>query len=69
MISSYERGHKIYFKNNRWVYMKKPCIRCGNFPTKEGFDFCLGHIQGVEAACCGHGIEDAWFIFERRSKS
>lgn len=65
MITSYSRGHKIIFKNNKWVYLdngksiddKRPCKKCGCYPTDEGYDACLGHIPGVKSACCGHGIE------------
>ena len=36
----------------------RPCPRCGNKPTVEGHDACMGKLPGVEAACCGHGISD-----------
>lgn len=32
-----------------------PCRRCGERPTLEGHDACLGEITGSVAACCGHG--------------
>ena len=38
----------------------RPCIKCGEMPTKEGYDACLGHLEGVEFACCGHGIEKGY---------
>lgn len=67
MVYSYSRGHKIYYKDGQWFYLsddtlieqEKPCIRCGKMPTKEGHDACLGHIDGVKAACCGHGITES----------
>ena len=71
MITSYKRGHKITFINNRWVYMdnktittkiERPCIRCERMPTKEGYDACLGKIEGVISACCGHGVEKGYII-------
>ena len=70
MITSGLRGHKIYFKNGQWFYLEdntpitkeKPCIRCGKMPTKEGYDACLGHINGVESACCGHGMTEPIMI-------
>jgi hypothetical protein len=66
MITSYSRGHEIYFKNNKWLYLdndesaenERPCKRCGRMPTAEGYDACLGHIKGAISACCGHGITD-----------
>lgn len=36
----------------------RPCIRCGNPPTPEGYDACLGHLEGVKSACCGHGVSE-----------
>ncbi|MGB9937302.1 MAG: hypothetical protein ACPK7O_06240 [Methanobacterium sp.] len=36
---------------------ERPCIKCGKYPTREGYDACLGELPGVEFACCGHGKE------------
>jgi hypothetical protein len=66
MITSYQRGHKIYFQNGAWFYLdnnesvtiERSCKRCGKTPTEEGHDACLGHINGVKFACCGHGITE-----------
>lgn len=33
-------------------------------PTKEGYDACLGRLPGVVAACCGHGVDDGYILFE-----
>jgi len=74
VATSFDRGHEIYFnvKKNRWyfvdndtpiLYNKRECKFCGKKPTKEGYDACLGHIEGAMAACCGHGVEtgdDFW---------
>ena len=38
------------------------CPMCNKKQTKEGYDACLGFIQGVEYICCGHGIEDQFYI-------
>lgn len=32
------------------------CVRCDRSPTPEGYDACLGHLPGVDTACCGHGV-------------
>ena len=40
-----------------------PCTRCGEPPTKEGYDKCLGHLPGVTAGCCGHGVEPGYIQF------
>lgn len=63
-MKSYSRGHRIIFTNNNWVWEdnkesiknEKSCKKCNKMPTKEGYDACLGKIEGVTSACCGHGI-------------
>lgn len=64
MITSWKRGHKIVWHDGDWYYAdsellstdERPCVRCNKMPTPEGHDACLGHIQGVKSACCGHGV-------------
>ena len=64
VASSYSRGHKLIFKN-KWIFedgeeiYERPCVRCGNLPI-EGYDSCLGFIEGVKSACCGHGVEEGF---------
>ena len=62
---SYERGWPIQAENGKdWIYSdtrlpvdgKRKCVRCDKKPTKEGYDACLGYIEGVTSACCGHGV-------------
>ncbi len=73
MITSYDRGHEIYLKDNGlWYYVdndlimtiNRPCKRCGKPPTKEGYDACLGHIKDASSCCCGHGVEEPYIISE-----
>ena len=72
MIKSYSRGHEIYYDGKIWRYTDnketvnnmRPCKRCGRIPTKEGYDACLGHIEGVKSACCGHGVEEPYVVYE-----
>ena len=72
MIKAYSRGHEIYYDGKDWRYLDdnqiyddlRPCKRCGRKPTAEGYDACLGHIDGVISACCGHGVEDPYFVKE-----
>ena len=76
---SYIRGHLITWDNLRqeWVYMDNkssvnvahPCKRCSEMPTKEGHDACLGHIDGVISACCGHGVSEPIMIMESANVS
>lgn len=72
MITSYSRGHEIYYDGTNWCYTdnneivnnERPCARCGRIPTQEGFDACLGRLEGVKSACCGHGVEKAYIVKE-----
>ena len=66
-VTSQSRGHKIYYDGKAWRYSDngnllqneaRACIRCGKHPTKEGFDACVGYIEGVDSVCCGHGVSD-----------
>lgn len=67
---SYDRGHKIIWLLDKeiWIYEdtkkqisgRRPCIRCGKSPTKEGHDACLGKLESVKNACCGHGVEKGY---------
>lgn len=55
-----------------WVYSdtrepvgagdSRPCPKCGRLPNPDGTDPCLGHLPGMRAACCGHGVEAPWVI-------
>lgn len=70
MITSHHRGHPIEYKNNNWMYIdngevisnNRPCVRCGKLPTVEGYDACLGHVEGAISACCGHGVEGRYIM-------
>ncbi len=70
MSTSYSRGWKICFDGKLWRYCdnkkplddNKPCKRCGKEPTKEGYDACIGYIDGAISACCGHGISKKFVI-------
>jgi hypothetical protein len=70
-VRSYSRGHEIIFKNNEWVYAdtlksikkERPCKKCGERPTKEGFDACIGNLgKDIISACCGHGVEKSYVL-------
>ena len=66
--TAYSRGHKIFYLHTRWVYedtrkeldIFRPCKRCGKYPTSEGHDACLGKLENVNNACCGHGVENSY---------
>lgn len=72
MVTSYCRGWEIYYDGFTWRYKdnnktieeeKRPCKRCGKLPTVEGYDACLGKIEGAISACCGHGVEEPFIIW------
>jgi len=74
VASTYIFGHKAIWneKTQRYhwadtgeavTYDSRPCFYCGMYPTKEGFDPCLGLLSGVIAACCGHGVMDGYIIY------
>ena len=75
MITSHSRGNLIIYRNNRREYEdgialsqeERPCARCGRMPTKEGYDACLGYIEGATSACCGHGIEEGYVVYEDKN--
>lgn len=70
------RGHKIVWKEKGWFYAdtnepaddSRPCIYCGRYPTEEGFDACLGKIEGCIAACCGHGDPSRAYVLKEGEK-
>lgn len=71
MVKSYSRGWEIYYDGENWRYIdtdeiknnNRPCKKCGCLPTKEGYDACLGHIEGAISACCGHGVEKKYIKY------
>lgn len=43
---------------------ERPCVACGLPPTPEGYDACLGFVEGASSACCGHGVEEPYGVVE-----
>ena len=73
MTKSYLRGHEIVYIDAKWFYLdtftptvdnERPCGYCGKGNTEEGHDGCLGTLEGVMNACCGHGNDKAYVQFE-----
>jgi hypothetical protein len=70
MVTGFARGWPIEYTGIEWVYMDtrkpiddaRPCKRCGCAPTPEGYDACLGKLEGVSSACCGHGVTDSILV-------
>ncbi len=76
MAESYSRGHKIICTDGKtWKYVdtgepvssERPCARCGRKPI-NGEDACLGHIEGVISACCGHGMSNPIIVYKEDVK-
>lgn len=71
MITTFSRGHKIYYDGKVWRYMdngevdndKRLCLKCNLSPTPEGYDPCLGYVKGATSACCGHGVEEPYIVY------
>jgi len=71
-ITAYQRGHLITYWKGKWVYAddktpankERPCKFCGEMPTKKGYDPCLGYIPGVKSACCGHGVDEGFIMYD-----
>lgn len=72
MITSIWRGHEIVCVNDIWIYSdndlkvskdpNRKCGYCGKSNTKEGHDGCLGILESVMNACCGHGIVNNAYV-------
>jgi hypothetical protein len=76
MQRSHDKGWQIEWNGTDWVFSdtkkisdgKRPCKRCGRSPTPEGHDACLGIITGAVSACCGHGVEKPFIVYENMEK-
>lgn len=75
IVTSYKNGHRIIFVGgDNWVYADtyepvddysfRPCIKCSKLPTPEGYDACLGRLEGATHACCGHGRDNGYKILK-----
>lgn len=42
----------------------RPCGKCGEYPTEDGDDACLGELTSVVNACCGHGRHKGYIQFD-----
>lgn len=74
-VQSKLRGHNIYHTKDGWKYEdddtptvdnNRCCGYCGKQDTPEGHDGCLGTLEGVMNACCGHGdTSEAYVQFSK----
>jgi hypothetical protein len=67
-----KRGHPIIY-SGKWKYAEgpqrgkygreRPCTHC--HAVSRDYDVCLGQLEGVATACCGHGqVDDAYIVFD-----
>lgn len=69
---SHDRGWPTYWDGEEWLYVEdnqpievgRRCFNCGQPPTPEGYDDCLGFIEGAWSACCGHGGEEKYIMWK-----
>lgn len=43
-------------------YEKKVCGHCNKKRTSEGHDGCIGTLENVKNACCGHGEDNVAYV-------
>lgn len=69
--NSFLRGHEIYCLNNVWFYSDndeptvgnpRACGHCKKPDREDDHDACLGLLDGVMNACCGHGQSKESYI-------
>jgi hypothetical protein len=73
-VTSHRRGHATEWHDGKWYYTDtgeladhdRPCVRCGQMPTAEGYDACVGYVLGAHAICCGHGVVEPFPIHKDR---
>ena len=75
-MRSWYRGWQIVYRGRQWYFEDTglrvcdcediACSLCGEPPTVEGYDACLGHIAGAQFACCGHGVHDGYILWTKR---
>lgn len=71
------RGHQFHFSgifkngmpeavfsdNGELLNQPRSCKKCGRNSVEKEYDACLGKIPGVKAACCGHGYDDGYILW------
>jgi len=83
-ITAYRMGHKVWWDTTIewWRYedtgepiprpkhaLDRLCALCQQPPTPDGHDPCLGTIPGAKAACCGHGVQPGYVVWDCGIKS
>ena len=74
-VPAYDYGHEIYYDAAYHAHYAdtgnlveeeapRPCPHCGHYRLPAGEDACLGHMHGVTGACCGHGVQEGYVLYE-----
>lgn len=58
----------VYVDNGEPISEHRPCAKCGSCMATNEPDACLGHIEEVTGACCGHGIDKRRYVNFLNSK-
>ena len=75
MVTGYIFGYEAVYneKDETWHWQNnglevndnpRACPKCSKVPTRAGHDPCLGTIEGAVSACCGHGKQDGYIMWE-----
>lgn len=68
----YSRGHLVYCVNGVTYYAdgtiddeSRPCPKCHKTAGPNEPDPCLGWLENVDYACCGHGVPGEEFVMSK----
>lgn len=68
-VIAFRRGNRVTFDHGLWRYddgteadHDRPCPKCGEMPTPEGYDACVEFVPGAISVCCGHGVDASYVV-------
>lgn len=70
--TGYVRGNPVYWDGIAWCFLdgvpieaeERPCVVCHVTVGRDDPDPCIGMLPGVTSACCGHGVESLFIVFD-----
>lgn len=75
-VKSHDRGHETICKDGIPYFIdtntpvadaiNRPCKHCGEPPTPDGYDVCIGHVPGAVSVCCGHGVVKPFVVWRNK---
>lgn len=67
--TGHTRGHPITWDGDVWRHLdgipasrERPCVSCGVLADPGAPDPCIGFLDGVTSACCGHGVTEGYVV-------